>query len=476
MTRRLIPMLLAAAALVGAVLVTRGGDEETYTLKMRLANAGGLRDGSPVVIGGVPVGKVRLDAERDYVEASLDLDEQYAPVGRDAIAGIIAQNVIGQKQVRIEIGHRGDPAPDGYRLPARQILETTDLDQLLGALDPDTRTRLAIMINETGSAFAGRRVDFRTLLRDVGPALSDGGKVLGELTEDNRALTNLVSKSDPFVAELAAQRRRFARVLDNAGQTVDTIAAKRTALRATLRQAPGALRSARTFLTELRRTTTPLAQTSTLLRKTAPSLSEVLDRIGPFERDAAPTIRALAPLGPILSRTASRTTPLIKKLIPTTADLKALAGNEIPPAGATLNGSADNLIATLDNWSHAIQFRDGMSHVFRGEVSAAPDFLYQSLIDRLLDLLPKAKAKTGKGGAAVAASPKPKPQAQTPADAGSPPLELPKAPSDVPLLPKVTHDVQDLIHKLLPPQTGKSDDSEPENGARRLLDYLLGPG
>ena len=40
--------------------------------------------------------------------------------------------------------------------------------------------------------------------------------------------------------------------------------------------------------------------------------------------------------------------------------------------GDTLNGSIDNLLALLDNWAHAIQFRDGIGHVFRGEATLSP--------------------------------------------------------------------------------------------------------
>lgn len=473
--RRIVLVLLVLVAVV-AVLLTRGGDEEVYTVKMQLPNAGGLRDGSPVVIGGVLVGQVALEPRRDHVEVNLDFEKQYAPIGKDAVAGVIAQNVIGQKQVKVEIGDTSDPAPDGFELPAKQTLETTDLDQLLRVLDPDTRTRLAILINETGTAFAGRKMDFRSFLRDVPAAFAEGGEVLNALMQDNRALERLVATSDPFVKELADERARFVRVLDNAGKTTETLATRRAELRETLREAPGALRTARTFLAELRQTTTPLAETARLLTATAPSLSQVLDRLGPFERDAGPTIRALEPLGPILSRTANRTTAPLRKLSATTADAVRLAQNEIPPAGDTLDGSADNLIATLDNWSHAIQYRDGASHIFRGEASYAPDFLYQSLIDRLLTPEQRAAARRQSPGAPKRQAPEtgsPPAAPVAPAQPQRPPADLPKPelPKLTPLLDGVLGDADDLAKNTVPP----AGSGAPPNELTGLLDYLLAP-
>lgn len=465
--RRFVPVLIAVVVAV-LVLATRGGGE-SYTLKMRLADAGGLRNGSPVVIGGVPVGQVRLSAHRAFVEARLEIKPKYAPIGKGVVAGVIAQNVIGQKQVRLQGGNRADPARSGYELPAKQVLQTTDLDQLLDTLDPDTRTRLAILIDETGTAFAGRKLDFSSFLKDVPAAFANGGEVLGALTKDNRALENLIRTSDPFVAELARQRKHFVRVLANAGETADTISARRGELRATLREAPRALRTTRRFLTDLQQTTQPLGQTARLLTATAPSLSAVLGRIAPFEHDAGPTIKALAPLGPLLGRTAVETAPIVAKLSRATGNLRALAGNELPPAGDTLNGSADNLIATLDNWSHAIQFRDAAGHVFRGEASLAPDFAYQSLIDRLLT--PAQRAAVRRHGEPARTPPK------LPAPTGTPaPAVTPSAPAAKPApskLPPVSDIVKGLLPGLAPPGTPPGGDDK-SSGVKSLLNYLLG--
>jgi len=110
---------------------------------------------------------VRVDANFASVDVKLDIDRKYAPIGKDASAAIVAQNILGQKQVRLDVGDAaGEPGAGGLRDPSRRTRASTDLDQLLSTLDADTRTRLAIVVNELGTAFAGRKLDFRTFVHE----------------------------------------------------------------------------------------------------------------------------------------------------------------------------------------------------------------------------------------------------------------------------------------------------------------------
>src|SRR5262245_47157203 len=157
--RRLLKIGVFAALGVGAYLFFTAG-EDNYTIKMRVANASGLRNGSTIVNGGVPVGTVHVDANRDDVEVSLNIKPEDGPVGKDARVTVISQNALGQKQAQIEPGDTSNPAPDGYVLPPDQVIVNTDLDQLLSTLDPDTRTRLEVLINGTGNSCVGSTVGF----------------------------------------------------------------------------------------------------------------------------------------------------------------------------------------------------------------------------------------------------------------------------------------------------------------------------
>jgi len=460
---RFIAIGVAATLLVVGFLTLRDGDEP-YTLGLRLANAGGLTDGSPVAVGGVNVGEARLDGHQDGVDVKLEIRPEYAPLPRDVRVQVIARNALGQKQVLLTPGRSRAQAADGYRLPAERVEVASDLDQLLGTLDPDTRSRLAIVLNEAGMTFAGRKLDFKALLRDLAPALASGSDLLGRLSTDNRALTNLLTTSDRFIATMAAERRLLARMIDRLGRTTETVAVRRGELRQTLRTAPAALASARSFLAELRRTTGPLSATARRLTDTAPSLLSTIDAIEPFRAAAAPTLAAAREATPSLSRLTIRTRGSLRKAVPALTSLQAASQKELPGVGDALDGSIDNLLATVENWSRAIQFRDGLGHIFRGEAAFAPSF-YERILD---NLIPKSLRKRKRATRTPAGPHAP----TTPQPARRPSLPRPKLPDVTRAIPGVTPAVKQATEELQEVLQGL--DGSKHDGTNDLLDYLLG--
>lgn len=419
--RRVTAAIAVAVIAALALLGIRGDDP--YTVKMELANAQGLKPGSPVTIGGVVVGKAQLDVVDDAVAVELEIENEYAPLGRDATLAVVAQNLLGQKQVKVEGGDRSDAAPSGHVYEREQVRETSDLDELLAALDPDTRTRLAIVLDQAGKAFAGRRADFEGLLTDFAPALSSGAGVLDQLASDNDALTNLLDRSDRYIAALTPERRQISRMIDVLGRTMEVAAERRESLRETIRRAPGALRATRGLLAELRETTAPLALTSRQLAATAPPLQEALDRLEPFRLAAQPALRTLAQeTSPALSRLVRDGSRPLRRLVPLVGDVKRLSKRQVPPVGKALDGSIDNLLATVHNWSRAIQFRDRLGRIFRGEATIAPD-LYDSLLERIADQLglgPIAAPRRSRAGGRAAAKSAPASAPGSPGAASGP--------------------------------------------------------
>jgi phospholipid/cholesterol/gamma-HCH transport system substrate-binding protein len=373
---------------------------------MRVSDADGLRDGSPVVIGGVSVGSVHLDAHERYVTIELNLSRRYAPVGRNVTAAIVSQNILGQKEVSLTPGdRRREPAASGYLVPGAQTYASADLDQLLSTLDAPTRSRLAVVVNELGTAFYGRQLDFHQFITELVPALESGSNFLGQLASENAVLGHLLQNTNAFVGSLAASRIQIADGLDALGEATQTVAGRQQSLRATLRAAPRALETARTFLASLQATTGPLASTARLLSSAAPSLQTTLERIAPFTAAATPALQAAtSQTAPALSKLAASGTPNAGALLPTLVNTSDLVRQQVPAVGDALNGSIDNLLALLDNWTHAIQFRDGISHIFRGEGTIAP-----SIYTRLLANLGITPGSTGAARAVHA-----KPSAATP--------------------------------------------------------------
>jgi phospholipid/cholesterol/gamma-HCH transport system substrate-binding protein len=492
--RRLVGGALAAVviAIVLVVVLTAGGS--AYHVKLRLANADGLRDGTPVEIAGIDVGNVSLSVDpRRKVIVDMTIDRSHAPVGRDATATIAAVNLLGQKRVRIAVGNRRHPAPSGYVIPTPHVTKSTDLDQVLDVLTPNTRARLGILINAAGAALTGRRADFSHVLHELPGAFAQLDQLAGQLSTDNHTLTHLVQTSDGFVSEMADRRHELDRLVDTVGQTGTTLADKRTQLLATLARAPETLVTLQRFLAKLRGTTVPLGPAARDITDTAPELTATLKQVDPFRVAADPTLHAATAVAPQLTHLARGATPVLRRADPVARSLASLAP-ALAPVSHALDHSADNVVAILQNWSRAIQFRDGLSHVFRGEASVSPQYAL-SLINRLESTQHKRSASSSstarhqhsRGHHATSERSRPSPLEHSGAANGAPSAAHPRHPSPhtggggVPgLLHRVLGGLADPHSDSPNPQqrtTPTASASPPPLGGvvGSLLHYLLGP-
>lgn len=130
-------LLLALATLLVLAMASTngrwGGHGDTYPLKARFSNIGGLRPNAAVKIGGVNVGQV-ADIQLDPVKydsiVTLAIEGKYKDLPGDTSASILTNGLLGESYVGLAPG--GDPAP---LKPNDEILLTqpsVDLIQLVG--------------------------------------------------------------------------------------------------------------------------------------------------------------------------------------------------------------------------------------------------------------------------------------------------------------------------------------------------------
>jgi phospholipid/cholesterol/gamma-HCH transport system substrate-binding protein len=105
--------------------------DDYYSLYARFTSASGLRDGSPVEIGGIEVGRVgqmNMDQERQMAMIELKIKKGIR-VYEDSLASIKTSGLIGDKLVKIDPGGGGD-----ILKPGGTITETTsalDIEDLI---------------------------------------------------------------------------------------------------------------------------------------------------------------------------------------------------------------------------------------------------------------------------------------------------------------------------------------------------------
>ena len=122
-------------------------------------SANGLRPDSPVRIAGVNVGKVvKVDAEEgtDNAVVTMEINDEGRPIGTDATAKIRPRIFLeGNFFVDLQPGTPGaEELDDGGMLTVTQTATPVQLDQVLTALQSDTRQDLQDVIDGLGSALS----------------------------------------------------------------------------------------------------------------------------------------------------------------------------------------------------------------------------------------------------------------------------------------------------------------------------------
>lgn len=82
-------------------------DNESYTISAAFENSGGLKVKSPVVVGGVRVGRVvaiSLDQKKFQSIVKMKIDAQYNQFPEDTTASIFTAGLLGEQYVSLEPG------------------------------------------------------------------------------------------------------------------------------------------------------------------------------------------------------------------------------------------------------------------------------------------------------------------------------------------------------------------------------------
>ena len=264
-----------------------------YRVTVPFKEAAQLGEQADVRVAGVPIGRVvGKEVPRDgsdQVLATLEIDEEYAPLRRDARAVLREKTVIGETYVELTLGSKDAPTiPEGGSLPAQRVQSTVKLDELLGTFDPYTREAYRTWQRSLGASLDGRGRDLNDALGNL-PGFVDATGDLVEVLDRNReSLQGLVFNTGEVFEALSEDERQLRRLVTGTDETFAAIARRKEAFAETWEIFP-------TFLRE-----------STKLSKDLQSFSEsatpVLNDLTPATDDLAVSLQALGKASPDLRR------------------------------------------------------------------------------------------------------------------------------------------------------------------------------
>ena len=256
-----LPRSNMAIGLVALAVIARGrvlrlheGDpaEPHYEVRAAFESSNNLRPGSPVRIAGVEVGKVTgvERAERGGTGAivTMRIEDKGRPIHADATAKIRPRIFLeGNFFVDLTAGSPSAPElEDGGTLPVQQTATPVQLDEVLTALQSDTREDLKILLREYGKGLEGAGAKgFNGSIPYWEPAYRDSAIVneamLGETGHD---LSGYVDKAGATAAALDRNRAQLKSLITDFNTTAGAFAREDANLQAAIAELPRTLRAA----------------------------------------------------------------------------------------------------------------------------------------------------------------------------------------------------------------------------------------
>ncbi len=337
---RVAGAVAVVAGVVAATLVMLGS-AGPYRVVAEGQDAGQLVKGNLVKVGGVTVGRVERITLGDRNEARIHLvveDEDLEPLhaGTKATIRSTSLSSIAGRSVALEPGPNSAPEIEsGGTIPAQDMTAVVELDQLVNALDLETRSALQDTVRGLASSTRRRGPQLARALDALSPALRETRTTARELIRDQHAFERALVTSAGVVGTVADERATLERAVDDAATAVGALASESDALDGLLRRAPSSVRLGQRTIAELRQLFTDLAP--------------VLEDARPAVRDLAPTLRALRPV----TRRARPALPVVRGLLrDATPVLRRLPSTErsARPAFASASSAlaeADPVVAGL---------------------------------------------------------------------------------------------------------------------------------
>jgi phospholipid/cholesterol/gamma-HCH transport system substrate-binding protein len=274
-----------------------------YRFKVAFPEATQLGTEADVRIAGVSVGKVRAKGvdpvHPNRTVATIEMQSKYAPVARDTRAILRQKSLLGETFVELTAGHprTAGTVPEGGFLADGQVADTVQLDEILDALDPQTRASFRGWQQDLSRAVAGRGRDLNDALGNLPQFAEDGNDLLTLLDAQSESVRGLVRGTGEVFGALTKDEGQLHNLIVNAGDTFDATARQQEALAESLRIFP-------TFLDESKLSFQRLEAFS---KDTDPLVQD----LRPAARDLTPTLRDVRALAPDLRTALTNLDPLI---------------------------------------------------------------------------------------------------------------------------------------------------------------------
>ncbi|HEV2075590.1 MAG TPA: MlaD family protein [Thermoleophilaceae bacterium] len=325
----ILALVAVAVGTTGYILVNQDArpafpliEEKPFTVEAEFTSAQAVvpGQGQSVRVAGVQVGKIRgVEVENGLAVVQMDIERRFEDLVRqDASALLRPRTGLKDMFVELDPGTRSaPPMEDGGRISVENTAPDIDPDEILSALDTDTRAYLKLLVNGAGKGLDNRGDDLREVFQRFLPLHRDLAKVQGAFADRRKALANLVHNYGLLTEELGKNDESLTRLVSASEDVFTALASEDDDISRAVALLPGTLRQTEATLRKVQDLGTVLGPTLDDLRPAFRQLDETNREVLPLVRQGTPILRdEIRPF-------TRRAQPYIETLIPTSRELSA---------------------------------------------------------------------------------------------------------------------------------------------------------
>ncbi|MBS1676062.1 MAG: MCE family protein [Actinobacteria bacterium] len=320
-TTQLLVITAFALSCFGILLflwVTFGGPTpfkaKSYQVTVPFTEASQLAEQSDVRISGVDVGKVEsieLGPKGRESVALLNIDDKYAPLPQGTRAMLRTKTLLGETYVELTPGSKEEPPlEDGGQLPAAQVAESAQLDEIFQTFNPETRRAFQTWMQEAAVAIEGQGQNLSYAIGNFEPTFKEYEGLFRVLNSQKLAVSKLFSNGAKTFEALRGREGELANLIRSSNDLFKTTASRNEDIEALFRAFPTFEDESRLTVARLQSFATNADPLSKQLVPVAEQLSPTLIKFGELAPEAKKLFEAL----PAVEREAPTGFPALRKL------------------------------------------------------------------------------------------------------------------------------------------------------------------
>jgi ABC-type transporter Mla subunit MlaD len=260
----------------------------SYEFEVPFNEASALAEQSDVRISGVSVGKVQaieVAPNGKQALATIRLEDKYGPVPASTRAILRTKTLLGETYVELTPGEGAGPQlEDGDTLPAANVAESVQLDEIFRTFDAPTRAAFREWMRQSAISIEGQGQSLSNAFAEFEPFFGEFDRLFRVLDTQRLAVRQLFRNGAVTLGALRGREGQIADLIQSSNAVFQTTAARDRDIEALFRAFP-------TFEDEQR-------LTLDRLREFAVNTEPLMRQLVPVAEQLSPTVIALSRLSP----------------------------------------------------------------------------------------------------------------------------------------------------------------------------------